>query len=273
MLLVQDLVPEWNWLRAVGIDLAPVTALAVFLVALLCEYLDSSLGMGYGTTLTPSLLLVGFEPLEIIPAVLFSECLTGVVAGVLHHRDGNVDFVRDRRARATTLWLSLLSAVGAIGAVTIAVNVPKSWLTALIGLIIVAMGIVIIVTSRRPLRYRPGHLIAIGAVAAFNKCLSGGGYGPLVTAGQVVSGISSKQAVGITSLAEGLTCLIGLAAYLLLHSTLDWRLAGPLTVGALLSVPLATLTVRQMPEHAVRWTVGLATLALGGLALGKLLAR
>jgi len=41
--------------------------------AFICEYVDSTLGMGYGTTLTPVLLLVGFAPMQIVPAILLSE--------------------------------------------------------------------------------------------------------------------------------------------------------------------------------------------------------
>jgi len=55
-----------------------------------CELVDSSLGMGYGTTLTPVLLLLGYEPLDVVPAVLFSEFITGVLAGVFHHEFGSV---------------------------------------------------------------------------------------------------------------------------------------------------------------------------------------
>jgi uncharacterized membrane protein YfcA len=57
----------------------------LMLLAFVCELVDSSLGMGYGTTLTPILLIAGYEPIEIVPAVLFSECITGIVAGILHH--------------------------------------------------------------------------------------------------------------------------------------------------------------------------------------------
>ncbi|GAI88319.1 unnamed protein product, partial [marine sediment metagenome] len=46
------------------------------IIALLCEYVDSTLGMGYGTALTPVLLLFGFTPMQIIPAVLLSELLS-----------------------------------------------------------------------------------------------------------------------------------------------------------------------------------------------------
>ena len=55
------------------------------IVGIAVGFVDSSLGMGYGTTLTPLLLLMGYEPVEIVPAVLLSECITGVLAGACHH--------------------------------------------------------------------------------------------------------------------------------------------------------------------------------------------
>jgi uncharacterized membrane protein YfcA len=238
---------------------------------MLCEYMDSSLGMGYGTTLTPLLLLFGFEPLEIVPAVLLSELITGVAAGLMHQRDGNVDFLRDAAARRTALLLTALSAVGALAAVALAVQISKFWLGLFITAIVMAMGIVVLATRRRQLRYRAGAIVTVGAVAAFNKGLSGGGYGPLVTAGQVVSGLPAKRAVAVTSVAESVTCLVGLIGYAAVGKAMAWNLAVPLALGALLSVPMATVTVRHVPEHVVRGLVGAVTLALGLLALLKLL--
>ncbi|KXX65940.1 sulfite exporter TauE/SafE family protein [Marichromatium gracile] len=256
--------PEW-------ISLGSAALLAVFAAALLCEYLDSSLGMGYGTTLTPLLLLAGFAPLQIVPAVLLSELLTGLAAGLLHHRDGNIDLRRDHQARRTFWLLATLSAVGAISAVLLAVRLSTQWFSVAIAVIVLGMGLVTLVTARRRLRYRPAGILAIGSIAAFNKGLSGGGYGPLVTSGQVVSGVAPRQAVAITSMAEALTCLIGLIAYLLLGGAIDWSLALPLSAGALLSVPLATVTVRRLPEALIRGAVGVLTLTLGGLLAFKLL--
>jgi uncharacterized membrane protein YfcA len=232
--------------------------------------MDSSLGMGYGTTLTPLLLLFGHEPLQIVPAVLLSELITGIAAGVMHQRDGNVDFLRDSAARRTTLLLVALSAVGALAAVALAVQISKFWLGLFITAIVMSMGVVILVTRSRQLRYRAGAIVAVGAVAAFNKGLSGGGYGPLVTAGQVVAGLPAKRAVAVTSVAESVTCLVGLCAYLAAGKTMAWNLAVPLVLGALLSVPMATVTVRHIPEQVVRGLVGAITLALGAVALLKL---
>ena len=228
--------------------------------------------MGYGTTLTPLLLLAGFEPLQIVPCVLLSEFATGLSSAVMHHRDGNVNLLRDRQARNTAILLSVLSIVGTVAAVTFALHVPKFWLKAIIGVIILSVGVITLATIRRRLRYRRSHMIALGAVAAFNKGLSGGGYGPLVTAGQVVSGISPKSAVAITSLAESLTCLVGLIAYTAMRGQIDWMLAGPLTLGAMLSVPVATLTVRGLSEGVMRTSVGVVTCLLGLLTFARLFA-
>ncbi len=249
------------------------TALAaVLLAAFVCEYMDSSLGMGYGTTLTPLLLIAGFAPMSIVPAVLFSELLTGLAAGLLHHRDGNVDLLGDARARRTLVLLSALSGVGALAAVLLAVRLSGPWFGYVIVAIVLAMGALTLVTARRRFRYRAGGIVAVGLVAAFNKGLSGGGYGPLVTAGQVVSGVPARHAVAITSLAEALTCLVGFGAYLAVKGAPDWGLTLPLAAGALLSVPWATVTVRRLPETWLRAGVGILTLVLGLVSLGKLMS-
>jgi hypothetical protein len=111
----------------------------------------------------------------------------------------------------------------------------------------------------------------LGGVAAFNKGFSGGGYGPLTTSGQVVSGLSPKQAVAITSRAESFTCLVGLLGYLWAQGGLDPTLAVPLTLGGVLTVPLSTWTVRQVPEKVLKAGVGGATFLLGLFLLIKVL--
>jgi uncharacterized membrane protein YfcA len=269
-LLGREFLVGGGWLAAPEGALSTSVLIAIFLAAFACEYMDSSLGMGYGTTLTPLLLLAGFAPLQIVPAVLLSELLTGLAAGAMHHRDGNVDLFSDRRARRTLVLLALLSAVGAVTAVVIAVRISVFWLSLAIVTIVLAMGVLTLATARRQIRYRAGGILTIGLIAAFNKGLSGGGYGPLVTSGQVVSGVPARQAVAITSMAEALTCLVGLGAYLVLTGGIDWMLTLPLAAGALLSVPLATATVRRLPEDWIRRAVGSMTLVLGLVLLLKL---
>jgi len=269
--LILGILQHLGWVTPPDASWASWTLVIVFLSALGCEYLDSSLGMGYGTTLTPLLLLAGYEPLQIVPAVLLSELLTGLAAGAMHHHDGNIDLRQDPAARRTFGLLAVLSALGAMVAVMIAVKISAQWFTGLIAAIVLAMGLVTLATARRQIRYHRAGILTIGLIAAFNKGLSGGGYGPLVTSGQVVSGVPARQAVAITSMAEALTCAVGLTAYLIFKSGIDWSLTLPLVTGALLSVPLATATVRHLPETGIRRGVGMFTLILGGFLLVRLL--
>ena len=241
-------------------------------LALAAEYVDSTLGMGYGTSLTPILLLLGYSPLEVVPAVLLSELATGLLAALLHHRMGNVSFHRGSRDLKIAAALSAMSVVGAVAAVFMAVSLPARTVKLYIAIVVLIMGFLILLKRKGGLSFSWSRLVGVGAIAAFNKGISGGGYGPLVTAGQIVSGVGAKSAVGITSLAEGLTCAVGVATFLALKPGTSWTLSPPLLVGAILSVPLAALTVKRLPEKSFALVIGLVVLALGALSLFRALA-
>jgi uncharacterized membrane protein YfcA len=241
------------------------------LLALSCEYVDSTLGMGYGTTLAPILLLLGYTPTQIVPSVLLSEFLTGMLAGVLHHECGNVDLKPGSRPFKVALALAACSVVGTLAAVTVAVHVPKWAVKTYIGVLVLAMGVGILLTMGRTFAFSWKKVVGLGLLAAFNKGISGGGYGPLVTGGQILAGVDGKGAIGVTSLAEGLVCVVGVLAYVLTgNGGVDWGLAPSLILGAVLSVPFAALTVRKVPLNKMRWAIGTAITALGAFTLVKI---
>ena len=60
--------------------------LLLFGMAFICEFIDSSLGMGYGTILSPVLIIMGFDPLVAIPALLLSQAVGGFTAAIFHHQ-------------------------------------------------------------------------------------------------------------------------------------------------------------------------------------------
>ena len=250
-----------------------ISFLPLALLAFVCEYVDSSLGMGYGTTLTPLLLILGFEPLQIVPAVLVSEFVTGIAAGVMHHELGNTDLRPGGRDFKVAAILAACSVVGTVVAVVLAVRLPAIIVKSYIGLLVLSAGIFILLTLRRTFRFSWAKLVGLGTLAAFNKGISGGGYGPLVTGGQILAGMNGKAAVGITSLAEGITCLVGVIAYILTSKgAADWGLAPAMALGALLSVPLAGITVKKMTEGRLRLAVGIAVTALGSWTLYSIIA-
>lgn len=271
-------------------ELSFLSGLLVAAIAFACEFVDSTLGMGYGTTLTPLLMLMGFSPLEVVPAVLFSELLTGLGAAAAHHRAGNVNLIPKssrvsvslqrggvamvvRRAIPKHLKIALLiglcSVVGTVAAVGIAVNIPRYYLKLYIGVMVLAIGVYLLFRRNRPIPFRWSRMLGLGVLASFNKGLSGGGYGPLVTGGQLFSGVESKNAVAITSLAEAVVCLIGVVLYFATRTVTNWGLFPYLCGGAVLSVPFCAMTVRRIPTRLLYVLIALLTLTLGMLTILK----
>jgi len=56
----------------------------------------------------------------------------------------------------------------------------------------------------------------LGLLVAFDKGIGGGGYGPIVTSGQIVTGIDAKSAIGIMSLTEGIVSIMSVIMYILI---------------------------------------------------------
>jgi uncharacterized membrane protein YfcA len=227
--------------------------------------------MGYGTTLTPILLLIGYEPAQIVPSVLLSEFFTGVLAGVLHHEFGNANLKAGSRSFKIAMVLTGCSIAGTLIAVLVAVSISAVALKAYISLLVLAVGLTILFTVGKQFEFSWKKLVGLGVLAALNKGLSGGGYGPLVCGGQVLSGVRPKEAIGITSLAEGLTCIVGVIAYVVAGGgAVEWTLAPSLILGATISVPFAALTVKKAPMEKMRWAIGSVVTGLGLYTLVKI---
>ena len=238
-------------------------------IAFVCEFLDSSLGMGYGTVLTPVLLIMGFNPLQIVPAVLLSEFVSGLTAAAFHHTSRNVYLHPKSIDFKVAIFLALLSVIGTVASVFVMVNLSPRVLKLWIGAIVFAMGVIILLTYKLQPKFSWPKIGILGAVAGFNKGLSGGGYGPLVMGGQILSGIGVKNAVGITSLAEGLTCLTGVILYFCLRQKVDWVLAPWTMAGAVLSIPFAVYIVKKVPEKQLKLIAAGVIIILGCLTFGK----
>jgi uncharacterized membrane protein YfcA len=252
-------------------DGIPPTDIGLIALCFFCELMDSSLGMGYGTTLTPVLLAVGYQPLELVPTILLSEFLSGFASSYFHHESGNVDFSRRSRDSRIALLLALGSVVGVSVGVSLAVQIPTHVLKLVIGTIITLAGISIWLLHNNVLVYRTWKMFALASVASFNKALSGGGYGPLMTSGQILSGIKGKSSVGITSFAEGFTCLVGVILFLGKGQGFTLDLLVPVLAGALLSVPFSTEFVKHINETTFKKVIAVLTVVMGLFTIFKVL--
>src|ERR671931_174762 len=109
LLLLIDVVSS----KPAHVDVVDVVAVA--LLALLFETIDSSAGMGFGTALSPLLLVLGFKPFQVVPALVAAQAFTSAFGGVMHSEFENVDFSWRPLNKATKTML-LIAVPGIVGA-------------------------------------------------------------------------------------------------------------------------------------------------------------
>ncbi len=289
-------------------------------LALICEYIDSALGGGYGTLLVPLMMILFNVPKALlIPAVLFSEIITGFSSAYLHHRMGNANFeIKRNSSKASTktkafkfsnlekpndqiiktqnyqngiskktkvffhnftlsedfqiaFILGFLGIIGGIIAAFVGLNISDTAVRTYIGILVIIVGIIVLI--RLKWKFSWWKISGIGLLAAFNKGLSGGGYGPLISSGQIIVDRDPRQAVASTSLSEAIVCIASLVIYLTVGSVVlnsdYWFLLIALLIGSLLSVPFAVLTVKYLPIKKLQPTIGGMTVLLGIFMLLK----
>jgi len=254
--------------------------------ALICEFIDASMGMLYGTILSPVLIIAGFEPVVVVPSILFSQALGGFTASIFHHRLKNVNLALksanpkviikklselgyiESFKRGTTkdfkvsMCVASLGVIATIIAVLIAINISKSALKTYIGILVVAMGAILLFGPEFKFSWK--KMLAVGILSAFNKGISGGGFGPVVTSGQLIAGRDGKSSIGATTFAEAPICIAGFLTFLITKGISNWNLVILLSAGALIGAPFgALLTSRFKSEKHLRTGLGLLTLALG----------
>lgn len=232
-------------------------------VCFLSELIDSSLGMGYGTMLTPLLLLIGYTPKEIIPNLLVSELFTGFSAAFFHHEIKNFEISLQGKHLKIIILLVSGSLLGVFSGVWISISIPPEVIVILIGCIVIFSGLVVLLFYNKVIIYKNWKIVLLSIIASFNKAFSGGGYGPLVTSGQILSGVEGKSSIAISSLSEGFTCLFGVILFYLYGIKINIVMLFPMIAGALSSVPFSAFIVSQTQERHLRVVVGGMTLFLG----------
>jgi hypothetical protein len=242
-------------------------ALTVLWLSFASGYVDASLGMGYGLTLTPILLILGYPPLDVVPAVLVAQLFNNVVAAIAHHTIGNVDLRPGGRAFWITAAVAVSSTVGTVGAASLALRLSEKVLEAWIGIVVLIIGIATLASFGKHMKFSWPKIFSFGFFAGINKGITGGGYGPIVTGGQLLCGVTASNAVAITQLAETFACVAGAVTFLVGGDSFSWNLAPYMAVGAIAAVPFSAVTVRVLKPVQLKISVGLVTSTLGVLLL------
>ena len=248
------------------------------------------MGMGYGTILSPVLIIMGFDPVVAVPAILLSQAFGGFIASFFHHQFNNVSFKRDSNDLKIVFVIVGFGIIAVIAAVLVSVNISKTFLKTYIGILVIVMGIVLLLNRTFTFSWR--KMVAVGILSSFNKAMSGGGFGPVVTGGQIISGQKPKQAVGVTTLAEAPICIVAFFTYLIVRTIKEvdvpilempaseffsmlfspqlfqWELLMALLLGSIIVAPFAAFTTKLTKEK-LHYVLGILMLTLGIWTLFK----
>jgi uncharacterized membrane protein YfcA len=231
--------------------------------------IDLSLGMGYGFTVTPVMLLLGYTPAETVPSVLFSSFIGGASSSFFNHRQGNADFTPGSRDLKIALITGGLGVVGAVIGVNTSLSLPERTVGLYIGSLVIASGALVLYSKSLISGFSWPKMMTISILGSFNKGISGSGFGPIVTTGAIMSGLDEKTSVSIQALSETLVSLVGFATYIALQSQVDAPMIAAMSLGVMLASPFAASIVKKARGNTLRTMIG--ALIVGASTLLKYL--
>jgi uncharacterized membrane protein YfcA len=240
----------------------------ILIITVGCEFIDSYLGMMYGTILSPVLIMAGYDPKVVIPSILISQAIGGAIASWRHNKLKNaMIFKKDSRDLKVTILIATLGVIAtSFGAVVGASIIPKIWLKNYIGILCLIMGGSVLL--RLAFSFSWGKMIFLSLISAFNKAISGGGYGPLMSTGQIVVGRESKSSIVVTDFAEVPICLVSFMVWVWINKWPETPLIYILPIGAAIGGFLGPIALKKVKSKekltkivgALAFILGLAVL-------------
>lgn len=238
------------------------TFLLFFLVGVLAQAVDGSLGMAYGVISSSVLLAFGVPPATASASVHGAEVFTTAASAGSHVWHRNVDW---------RLFgpLAIAGVVGGcLGAYVLAGldgDVIKPFVIAYLALI----GGYILWRAGHDLRPRriPAWTTGpLGLVGGFFDAIGGGGWGPTVSSTMVAAGQEPRRAIGTVNSAEFFLTTAISATFVWSLLTGHWEEAGALrnhaaaiaglVVGGLVAAPFAGLIAKKVPRRVLTYAVG-----------------
>ncbi len=240
----------------------------IILAALLAALIDTSLGMCYGTILTPLLIISGYQPEVVVPAVLLSQLVVDISGGAIHTQVRNFTNKDLKVALFVAIPAASLAGLGAFSNLNLPNIVTKSY----VGILVIFLGLLTLYGMK--LRKSARGLVFISGIAGFNKGFMGGGFGPVVVSGQIIFNHDIRPSVAIGDIAEIPVCIVGLLVFALFSnlsfSPIFLIVCIPALIGSFIG-PCITMKISQ--KNWAEKLIGIVMLMLGVITILKLLIQ
>jgi len=225
-------------------------------VGLVCGFIDSALGMGYGVSATAIFVSFGIAPAVASASVHTAEGFVDVASALSHWKLGNLE-------RGLFYRLVIPGVLGAILGALFLSWISLSFAKPFVSFILLSMGVLILFRFlRKELLMQkkiPKKLFPLlGFVAAFIDVSGGGGWGPIVTPIFILGGSEPRKAVGTVEITEpviSFTAMIVFGLTLGFESFL-WPIVIPVMLGGFILTPIAAWVSKKAPKRILGVLVG-----------------
>jgi hypothetical protein len=232
---------------------------AVFaLVGAAAQFVDGTLGMGFGVTSATLLTVLGYSAVAASAGTHAAKVGTCFASGVSHWREGNVDW---RVLIAVGVPGAFGAFIGAVVLTNVAIDGARVWMAAILFL----LGISIIARfgfgkSLLPeMRLRTRNLWPIGLFGGFVDATGGGGWGPVATPSlMTVTRHAPHRIVGTVSASEFLVAVAASMGFLVGagDSGVPWLAVLGLIIGGVIMAPIAARFAKRAPTRPLGVAVG-----------------
>jgi uncharacterized protein len=223
------------------------------LAGFLAQFVDGSMGLGYGTISTTFLLAYGVSPAIVSSRVHSARVFSSGVSGYSHHRFGNIN---KKLFRA----IVIPGVIGAVLGATLAyfgkeysnyVRIPLSFYTIYLGYYIVRKAF-----ARRKAGDKVRRAGWLASIGGFTDAFAGGGWGTLVTSTLISKRKNPRYVIGSVCLAEFFVVLASsITFFILLRSIPLIDIAG-LIAGGIIAAPIAARLAGKLPARTMFIAVG-----------------
>lgn len=241
----------------------------ILLISFLTEYISSSVGEGYGLFMVPTLIIMGFPPLVIIPAVLISEFFNSFIGTSSHLIFKKVDLHPRKKSLQIGLLFASSGILGVIGAVILATKIHIYTHEIIIGFIFIIIGAIIFISFKIDWKLTWLKILLLGFIGSFSKAFSGGGFGPFTTGGLIRMGVNPHRASVISIFSKGIICITAFIAYYLFQKNmmLSYNITLPMILGAAIASPLSAWSLDKSQHELLKDSIALTTIILGIIIL------
>ena len=233
--------------------------LLVVLAGMVAQFVDGSLGMGYGVTSATLLATIGFTPAVASATIHVAKIGTGAASGVSHWRFGNVHW-------RAVFMLAIPGAIGAfVGALVIsyiAASVTRPWVSlvlAMLGILVIMRTVMRRTVAVRVYTPRWRTMGPLGLVGGFIDSIGGGGWGPVTTSSLMAANrMAPNQVIGTVSTAETIVAVSASLGFLVALGSqgIAWGAMAALLIGGLIAAPFAAWMVSRLNHRVLGALVG-----------------